>query len=81
MKKSPSQELLDELGAMKADLYVSLYMPTHRVHPENLQDPLRFKELVKKIDQGLQSTFSADQRQELLKPFLICKRIMIFGNI
>jgi hypothetical protein len=26
---------------------LSLYQPTHRRHPENLQDPIRYKNLLK----------------------------------
>lgn len=33
---------------------LSLYQPTHRHHPENLQDPIRFRNLVKAMEASLQ---------------------------
>ncbi len=33
---------------------LSLYLPTHRHHPENQQDPIRFRGLVKELEQTLE---------------------------
>lgn len=33
--------------------FVSIYLPTHRNNPENKQDPVTFKNLLKKIDQDI----------------------------
>lgn len=48
---------------------LSLYQPTHRHHPGNQQDPLRFRHLVKELEQSLGKKYQASQIQSLLKPF------------
>lgn len=32
---------------------VSVYQPAHRMHPDNAQDPIRFKNLVKQVEESL----------------------------
>ena len=32
---------------------LSIYQPTHRQHPENVQDPIRFRNLVKSLKESL----------------------------
>jgi len=39
---------------------LSLYFPTHRHHPKNQQDPIRFGGLVKELEQMLEKDGSAD---------------------
>jgi hypothetical protein len=46
----------------------SLYMPTHRTHPDNLQDPILFKNLLKKPKQSSSETFRVSHT--LLEPFV-----------
>lgn len=48
---------------------LSLYQPTHRHHPGNQQDPLRFRHLVKELEQSLEKEFPADMIRSLLAPF------------
>lgn len=48
---------------------LSLYQTTHRSHPENAQDLIRYKNLVKQLEQSLASTYTSTETQELLKPF------------
>lgn len=48
---------------------LSLYQATHRSHPENAQDPIRYKNLVKKLENSLNSTYTVKETEELLKPF------------
>ncbi len=48
---------------------ISLYQPTHRYSPDNEQDPVRFKNLVKEIDKQLEANFSREERENLLKPY------------
>jgi len=48
---------------------LSLYQPTHRHHPGNRQDPIRFRNLVKELDQSLQNKYSTEQIRPLLEPF------------
>jgi len=48
---------------------LSLYQPTHRHHPGNQQDPLRFRHLVQELEQSLEKEYPADKIRSLLKPF------------
>lgn len=45
---------------------VSLYMPTHRHSPDNLQDPIRFKNLVRELERSLADQYPARDVRELL---------------
>ena len=44
-----TKEVIKELLNAGTAPCLSLYMPTHRTHPENLQDPIRFKNLVRQV--------------------------------
>jgi len=68
--KSLNKELLKELLNFDEKLCLSLYMPTHRSHPDNLQDPIRFKSLVKKLEESLALKYSNKEIEELLQPFV-----------
>lgn len=48
---------------------LSLYQATHRSHPENAQDPIRYKNLVKQLEASLQSTYNLKDYDSLLTPF------------
>ena len=48
---------------------LSLYQPTHRMHPDNAQDPLRFRNLVKQLAASLRATYPARDIPALLRPF------------
>jgi len=50
---------------------VSLYMPTHRQHPDNQQDPIRFRNLVKRATDSLfqDGDSTAAQTESLLAKF------------
>ena len=47
---------------------ISLYQPTHRHHPENQQDPIRFTNLVKKLHHSLREHHAAAEIETLLAP-------------
>lgn len=47
---------------------LSLYQPTHRQHPENLQDPIRFGNLVKRLTQSLGKKYPRRATKQLLAP-------------
>ena len=49
---------------------LSLYQPTHRHHPENQQDPIRFRNLVKGLKDSLLRKYPARQIEPLLDPFV-----------
>ncbi|MCL4745205.1 MAG: hypothetical protein KJZ83_07305, partial [Burkholderiaceae bacterium] len=48
---------------------LSLYQPTHRQHPDNAQDPLRFRNLVKRLAASLREKYPARDIPALLRPF------------
>lgn len=48
---------------------LSVYQPTHRRRPDNAQDPIRFRNLVKSLEESLRQKFTAREIQPLLKPF------------
>ncbi len=48
---------------------LSLYLPTHRHHPENQQDPIRFRNLVKSLEASLRQSHSTEVIEPLLEPF------------
>ncbi len=47
---------------------LSLYQPTHRSHPENAQDPIRFQNLVKELESSLAQQHPARDIEPLLAP-------------
>ncbi len=48
---------------------LSLYQPTHRHHPDNRQDPIRFGNLVKELEESLLQSLPKDEVLPLLEPF------------
>ena len=48
---------------------LSLYQPTHRRHPENQQDPIRFRNLVKELEASLRQKYPAVETRSVLEPF------------
>jgi hypothetical protein len=48
---------------------LSLYQPTHRQHPDNLQDPIRFRNLVKRLEESLRQNPASRDIPALLRPF------------
>jgi hypothetical protein len=48
---------------------LSLYQPTHRHHPENQQDPIRYGNLLKELEASLGQAYPAREAEPLLRPF------------
>ena len=48
---------------------LSIYQPTHRHHPDNQQDSIRFRNLVKALEQSIRREYSAGDAGRLLEPF------------
>lgn len=48
---------------------VSLYLPTHVQEPVRREDPIRYKNLVRKADELLRAQLPGSHVQELLRPF------------
>jgi hypothetical protein len=49
---------------------VSLYQPTHRRHPENAQDTIRYRNLLKAAEASLRQKYPKREVRDLLAPFL-----------
>ena len=64
-----TNELLAEILSRQQSPCLSLYQPTHRRHPENQQDPVRFRNLVKEMEASLRQKYPAVEIQPLLAPF------------
>jgi hypothetical protein len=60
---------LAELALFTERPCLSLYQTTHRRHPENQQDPIRFRHLVKALEASLPRQLGADAVKALLAPF------------
>lgn len=69
MMESPNKQLIQELASADGKLCLSLYMPTHRSHPENQKDPIMFKNLLKRLEESLLRQYSSTETKDLLEPF------------
>jgi hypothetical protein len=63
------QDLKELLSTGRAGPCVSIYLPTHRRHPDNQQDPIRFRNLVKQAADSLQHDYSGAQIATMLARF------------
>lgn len=66
--KIVTRELIQKLLTADQTPCLSLYMPTHRSHPENQQDPIRFKNLVRQMEESLLQKYPAAEVQQHLEP-------------
>ena len=64
-----TQASLAEVVAFQGRPCLSLYQPTHRRHPENQQDPIRFRHLVKALETSLHQQHAAAIVKTLIEPF------------
>jgi hypothetical protein len=64
-----THEVLAEVSSHHEPPCLSLYQPTHRRHPENQQDPIRFRNLVKELETWLGEKYPTAEARRLLEPF------------
>lgn len=69
MNRVLDRETVSQLLAKREAPCLSLYQPTHRSFPERQQDPIRFKQLVRELEDSLKQQGRGDQAKALLKPF------------
>jgi hypothetical protein len=62
-------ESLNQLASVHQPPCLSIYQPTHRHHPENQQDPIRFRNLVKELEASLRKKHPAVEARSFLQPF------------
>jgi len=77
---SLTKESLTELVGPHPAPCLSLYQPTHRRHPGNQQDPIRFRNLVTELEASLLQAYPAGETQLLLKPFDALANDLDFWN-
>jgi hypothetical protein len=63
-----TKELIQELLAVNQEPCLSLYMPTHQRHPENLQDNILYRNLVQQMEESLMQKYSTVEVQKYLEP-------------
>ncbi|KAA3629767.1 MAG: hypothetical protein DWQ09_05910 [Proteobacteria bacterium] len=59
---------------------LSLYQPTYRQHPDNAQDPIRFRNLVKKMEESLRQKYPKQKIKSLMQPFEALAEDRAFWN-
>jgi hypothetical protein len=65
---SINRKVIEELSSHGHAPCISLFMPTHQSHPENLQDPVNYKNLIKQIEVSLLKKYSDDEVIKFLEP-------------
>jgi hypothetical protein len=63
-----SKKILQEILTVNNETCLSLYMPTHQSHPENQQDTIVYKHLLKQLEVSLLQKYSENEVKQLLKP-------------
>lgn len=58
----------------------SLYQPTHRHYPQNQQDPIRFRNLIKSMEESLRQKYRNRQIRPLMEPFQVLADDRDFWN-
>lgn len=66
---SLSDDFPDLLLQSREGPCLSLYQPTHRQHPDNRQDPIRFRNGVRALEDSLQREYPGRELRPLLEPF------------
>lgn len=64
-----SIELFTELLATHESPCVTLYLPTHRKHPDNTQDAIHFRNSLRELESLLAEKHDESQVRAMLKPF------------
>lgn len=63
-----NKKILQEILSVSSETCLSLYMPAHQSHPENLQDPIVYKHLLKQLEVSLLQQFAANEIRQYLEP-------------
>ena len=59
---------------------ISLYQPTHRYSPDNKQDPILYKNLLRDIENSLKVEYEPDVIESIMKPFYQLQKDKNFWN-
>ena len=63
-----TNELIQKLISVDQSTCLSLYMPTHQRHPENLQNSIVYNKLVQQMEDSLKQKYSAAEVQKHIEP-------------
>jgi hypothetical protein len=69
MNAPSNQDYLSEFLGAHEPPCLSLYQPTFRHHPDNQQDPIRFRNLVRTLEESLRQKYPASEIPAFLEPF------------
>jgi hypothetical protein len=69
MKYKIVKEFPNDIIFEKGCPCTSLYQPTHRYSPENKQDPILFKNLIREIENSLKEKFQRNDLNSIMEPF------------
>ncbi len=69
MNAPASQDYRSEFLGAREPPCLSLYQPTSRHHPDNQQDPIRFRNLLKTLEESLRQKYPASEIPGFLEPF------------
>ncbi|MDZ7621929.1 MAG: hypothetical protein U5O69_05870 [Candidatus Competibacteraceae bacterium] len=69
MNSPGNPNYLSEFLSVREPPCLSLYQPTFRHHPDNQQDPIRFRNLVKTLEESLRQKYPASEVLAFLEPF------------
>ena len=75
-----AKEQLSKFLAEEQPPCISLYLPTHRRHPENQQDPIRFRNLLQKLESTLSQLHPDRSMGELLAKLQTLSHNALFWN-
>jgi hypothetical protein len=75
-----TNEVLAESSSNHEPPCLSLYQPTHRDHPENQQDPIRYRNLIKEMESSLRQKYPTADARMLLEPFVALEHDAGFWN-
>jgi len=68
-EKLLTPKLIHELLSVAEAPCISIYMTTHRSHPENIQDTIRYENLVKQVKESLIEKYPKTETLKLLERF------------
>jgi hypothetical protein len=75
-----STEQLTRLIGVREPPCISLYQPTHRRHPEDRQDPIRYRNLLVELETSLREKYPTRQVRPLMESFQSLARDDRFWN-
>lgn len=70
----------NELINLEKGPFISIYQPTHRAKPDSTQNPIRFKNLVQKIEKSLKEDHKGANIEAILKPLNQIAEDNLFWN-